>query len=117
MIGVGFLWKLLSAKLLNIIPQNLSRWQIRGDWHRLSNCPRGVGAALVYAALSSEDIQSFFWKRNDDLLSHAYRIIALWGTLISNLWMISLEQEEQELLACSGLRDGQDFGEMMKIMG
>ena len=108
---------MLSAKLLNVIPQNLSRWQIRGEWHLLANCPRGVGAALVDAAHSSEDIQSFFWKTNDDLLPHAYQIITFWGTLISNLRMISLEQEEKELLACSGLRDGQDFGEMMKIMG
>lgn len=37
----GILQKLLSAKLLNVIPQNFPWWQIPGDWTLLSKGPRG----------------------------------------------------------------------------
>ena len=39
----GILQKLLSAKLLNVIPQNFSWWQIPRDWTLLSKGPGGAG--------------------------------------------------------------------------
>lgn len=57
----GILQKLLSAKLLRVIPQNFSWWHIPGDWRLHSEDPRGEGdqqSWIMYSALQRQ-ITSF----------------------------------------------------------
>lgn len=57
----GILQKLLSAKLLSVIPQNFSWWQIPGDWSLPFKGPQGEwdrGCWIMYSALQRQ-IASF----------------------------------------------------------